>query len=115
VLTTTPLTNWAFYIVTITNVQGGCEFPPEYFLFPFRAPVEFLGAPPFDTRLRTRRVGTDWELSWPAGAVLQETTNITPAAPDYFQANWHDVTNASSPMVLSNAPTRFFRVKYFTY
>ena len=65
-----------------------------------------------DTRLRTRRVEANWELSWPLGAVLQETTNISRTAV-YYPPYWRDVTNATNPMILSNGPTRFFRVKFF--
>jgi hypothetical protein len=43
-------------------------------------------------------------LSWPAGGTLQETTNL--AAP------WTDRANAPNPLVISNGPTRFFRVRF---
>jgi hypothetical protein len=55
-------------------------------------------------RLDIRRLSGGVMLSWPPGGTLQETTSLP--------AQWTDRTNAPNPFVISNGPTRFFRLRF---
>src|SRR4029078_354015 len=64
----------------------------------------------FDPRLHTRRTGPNLELTWTPGGVLQEMTN---ASAPYWYFWWQNLTNATSPLIVSNGPPRIFRVRFF--
>jgi hypothetical protein len=111
-------TNSAFAISPRTNLfsnEVNCSgiADPKPIICQWPPPRE----PTLDYRVHLRRAGTNWELSWPPGATLQETDDITPkpVTPWFSSADWRAVTNASNPMIVSNAPTRFYRVQFYNF